>query len=318
MRSIVLPALLGFATLAASSPGHRHQHARLRPRKLVTVIDTVTQFETVYVNEDGSPLSTTSSSTSTKEAAVFIQVATTTSTSTTSSSTSTTPPPETPTPTPTTLVQVPSPEPTTPAPAPVSSTPAAVVNPNERTFTVVNSHTAAVFTKHDDTVGTPTSAGQPLQPGTMAAGATATFAVPTGWVGNIAYTDASNELNTAASLFEGNFAEWWGVARADFDVSYVNGFTLPGTCSCAGQTTTGCNLDLLSLFSCPEALIGGACPNSLRADTAATAANSFFSACAGAAWTFVEDGGADSNCPTGDIVWCIGAACPANPKQSRR
>lgn len=55
----------------------------------------------------------------------------------------------------------------------------------------------------------------------MAVGATATFAVPSGWVGNVGINEAKYEVGTDATLIEGNLNEWYGALRADFDVSFV-------------------------------------------------------------------------------------------------
>lgn len=62
-----------------------------------------------------------------------------------------------------------------------------------------------------------------VSPGTIAAGATAAFAVPTGWIGNVALADADYEITDDSSLIEGNFVvpSGYSVAVADVDVSYV-------------------------------------------------------------------------------------------------
>jgi hypothetical protein len=59
--------------------------------------------------------------------------------------------------------------------------------------------------------------------GTIATSATATFAVPSGWVGNIAINDAQFSITTDSTLIEANFNDWHdGMGlRADVDVSYV-------------------------------------------------------------------------------------------------
>ena len=82
-------------------------------------------------------------------------------------------------------------------------------------------HSVALTTAHDDTVHQATSAGVILSTGTIAVGATHTFAVPSGWVGNVGINEASFPVGTDSTLIEGNVNEWFGAVRADFDVSYV-------------------------------------------------------------------------------------------------
>lgn len=226
MQFLVLSILLGLALPGINGHQHNHRdlHRHLNGRdaqgnaRIETVIDVVTV--TKYVLEDGSPASTTPTSTgttlTTRLAGVFFEqssisssksslvVATTPVTSSKALSTS-------------------IPSSVVPAPT-ITSTSKAAEAPSvagERTFTVVNLHTAAVSTIHDDTVGTPTSAGAAIRPGTIAAGATATFAVPRGWIGNIALNDANFPVTTNSTLLEANFVDWSGVPKADFDVSYV-------------------------------------------------------------------------------------------------
>lgn len=59
----------------------------------------------------------------------------------------------------------------------------------------------------------------------MAAGATAAFAVPTGWIGNVAINNAGQEITGDDTLIEANFvvpdSGGYKMAVADVDVSYV-------------------------------------------------------------------------------------------------
>jgi hypothetical protein len=43
----------------------------------------------------------------------------------------------------------------------------------------------------------------------------------------------------------------YSVAVADVDISYVNGFSVPISCSCSGTVVTGCTKNLFALNSCP-------------------------------------------------------------------
>ncbi|KAK8110132.1 uncharacterized protein PG998_006589 [Apiospora kogelbergensis] len=196
------------------------------------------------------------------------------------------------------------------------------------TISLVNSHAAAISTTHNSNAGAPSPVSGPTTPGTLAAGATAAIAVPTDWAGVISVNDASHAASNGNSLIEANYQyrtiEQYAIA--DLDVSYVivtttpsNGFTLPITCSCNGLGVTGCNKDLFTLGSCPVPIQHGACPNPLRSDTNATTAHPFFAPCQHAAYTYPNDNTANSQneCHDGQIVCCVGAACPPSYKQTQ-
>ena len=95
--------------------------------------------------------------------------------------------------------------------------------PEYLTFTVVNSHGDAISTSHAHAANGPSAVSGNVGPGTMAAGATASFAVPTGWAGNVAINDAGWTITGDDSLIEGSFVvpQGYSVAVADVDVSYV-------------------------------------------------------------------------------------------------
>ncbi|ETS81376.1 hypothetical protein PFICI_06378 [Pestalotiopsis fici W106-1] len=195
--------------------------------------------------------------------------------------------------------------------------------PEFLTLHLVNSHTAAVSTAHVHDVDSPPAASGNVGAGTLARGASASFAVPTGYVGNMALSEAEYPITADDTLIEINFSiakDYGNIAVADVDVSYVNGYSVPITCSCGGSVVTGCNKDLLKLNTCADLSPENACVNPLRALIPATAASPFFAPCQGAAWTFVNDGDADAwgSCQSGQISCCIGTACPANPDQRKR
>ncbi|KAM0249002.1 hypothetical protein ACHAQJ_009251 [Trichoderma viride] len=99
-----------------------------------------------------------------------------------------------------------------------------IANPPEfLTITVINSHGDAISTSHAHDPSAPSAVSGNVGPGTMAAGATAAFAVPTGWIGNVAINDAGWAITGDDSLIEGNFIIPQGsaIAVADVDVSYV-------------------------------------------------------------------------------------------------
>jgi hypothetical protein len=72
------------------------------------------------------------------------------------------------------------------------------------------------------------------------------------------------------------------------DVSYVDGFTIPVTCSSEGVVITGCNIDLFKQpgIMCHDKIDGPLCLNPARW-TPDGPALPFFAACAGAAYTYV-------------------------------
>ncbi|KAI1073763.1 hypothetical protein F5B20DRAFT_597267 [Whalleya microplaca] len=191
--------------------------------------------------------------------------------------------------------------------------------PKYLTITVVNSQSAPVSTSHARNAGAPAPVSGNVGAGTIAAHATAVFAVPTGWAGNVAVVPASHPISNDDSLIEASFVKpsGYSVAVADVDISYVDGFSVPITCSCNGGVVTGCNKDLFSLHSCPNNDGKGACVNPKRADGSTTSATSFFAPCSGGAYTYPIDNKANSfgQCQSGRITCCIGTSCPKNPKQ---
>ncbi|OIW26283.1 hypothetical protein CONLIGDRAFT_706427 [Coniochaeta ligniaria NRRL 30616] len=211
----------------------------------------------------------------------------------------------------------------TPTPAPFHIEAAAIANPPAlMTITVINKHIAPVSTYHAHEAGGPTAVWGAAGAGTMAKGATASYALPTGWAGNIAVVEYGGPRNIVGdeSLIEANFKkpDGYSVAVADVDVSYVNGFSVPIVCSCVGAgVVTGCNKNLWGLNSCANDNGKGSCKNPLRSDQTATAATPFFKPCQGGAYTYVNDHNANSFgvCQSGRITCCIGTACDRDPKQ---
>ncbi|CRG86958.1 hypothetical protein PISL3812_03971 [Talaromyces islandicus] len=192
--------------------------------------------------------------------------------------------------------------------------------PDIVTITVINSYGGPITTSHSIATSVPTPVSGDVSTGTMSDGETASFAVPTGWIGNIAVNDAQYETTGDVSLIEANFVVPWGgtVAVVDVDISYVDGYSVPIVCSCNDVVVTGCTLDLFQLSTCPDNDGQNACVNPLRSDLSATAASSFFAPCQGMAYTFPFDSSAnsDGDCQSGHVTCCVGTNCPANPKQS--
>ncbi|KAK3940767.1 hypothetical protein QBC46DRAFT_434101 [Diplogelasinospora grovesii] len=198
------------------------------------------------------------------------------------------------------------------------------INPPPEYLTIaINSQNGPISTSHASNVGAPTPIWGDNGPGTFPSGGAAAFIVPTGWAGNVAISDALRDGARPvpwadSSLIEASFVipDGYGMAVADIDVSYVNGFSGAITCACSGVVVAGCNLRLWDMNACPDDK-NGVCVNPLRADTTATAAPPFFAPCQGAAYTFPNDNEANSwaQCQSGEITCCVGEDCPPNPKQ---
>jgi hypothetical protein len=155
--------------------------------------------------------------------------------------------------------------------------------------------------------GGPTPDGNP-QPTTIASSMRYTF--PVGWAGRIT---VGKSLSGCNSLIEASYEPQGPRA---VDVSYVDGYSVPITCSVDGKAVTGCNIELFDQgLQCDTALDHGACPNSARPrDNGPPPA--FFEACQGSAYTFPKDDVATFYGVTGlEISCCIGTACPAPPLQ---
>ncbi|KAI0395238.1 hypothetical protein F5Y17DRAFT_457138 [Xylariaceae sp. FL0594] len=192
------------------------------------------------------------------------------------------------------------------------------------TISIINQYGADVSTTHNRNADSPAATGANFDPGVIRNGATATFAAPTNWAGRVGIAAARDGDLTDArdvSLIEANFIRdaGSGLAVADVDVSYVDAFTVPITCSCSGRTVTGCNKNLLAISSCPAGYLHkNSCYNPLKADNFATAATPFFAPCAHAGYTYPRDSLANSwgECQSGHITCCIGTSCPPGPRQS--
>jgi hypothetical protein len=91
------------------------------------------------------------------------------------------------------------------------------------TISIINSHTNAISTAHAHDPNCPGAVQGNIGAGTIAKGSTASFAVPTGWVGNVALNDAAWPITGDDTLIEANFVvpDSYSIAIADVDVSYV-------------------------------------------------------------------------------------------------
>ncbi|KAK7702426.1 hypothetical protein SLS64_009718 [Diaporthe eres] len=188
--------------------------------------------------------------------------------------------------------------------------------PEHLTIEILNAYGQEITTAHASNAGSPTPVGGPIQPGIVPNGTTASFAVPTGWAGNVAMNRANMSINGDVTLLEASFVapEGWGFAVAGVDVSLVNGFTVPVTCECDGHWVAGCKKNLFDVKARDVQNAPNAAVNPLRADMSATSAEPFFAPCEGAAYTFPNDHAANSfgACQSGLISCCVGTACQAS------
>ncbi|KAK3354001.1 hypothetical protein B0T25DRAFT_569175 [Lasiosphaeria hispida] len=193
----------------------------------------------------------------------------------------------------------------------------AVAPPATMTMSIINSAGVVLTTTHGYNSGAVPVVGNSA-PGTIAVGATAVAAMQTGWAGNVAFNDARWPiLGDVESLIEGSFVTWPGTVNENtgvisLDVSYVSGFSMPISCFCGSQTgkyLSGCDKNLWALNPCPDDQnnAAGSCRNPRRYQADVLSALPFFSACAGLAYTYPVDEGADSanECQEPGVITCV-------------
>ncbi|KAL6721139.1 hypothetical protein ACLMJK_000239 [Lecanora helva] len=135
---------------------------------------------------------------------------------------------------------------------------------------------------------------------------------PTGWAGRI-YVGST--INSADSKIEGSTT-----GANDIDVSYVDGYSVPITCSVGKTPVTGCNIDLWSVSGNCANPVGdhNVCLNPMQG-VANGPAGAWFLPCQGAAYTFPNDNIAnDGDTGTPNVSCCIGTAeqgCAAPARQ---
>ena len=135
------------------------------------------------------------------------------------------------------------------------------------------------------------------------------YAFPTGWAGRIYVGPNTNPMG---SKIEGSIT-----GPPDIDVSYVTGYSVPITCSSEGTAVSGCNIDLFKQpgITCNNQFDGPVCLNSAQ-NIADGPAPRFFTACAGAAYTYPNDNEANlSNLKSNPVSCCIGTSCEAPSRQ---
>jgi hypothetical protein len=139
------------------------------------------------------------------------------------------------------------------------------------------------------------------------------YTFPTGWAGRIIVGLNSNNWS---SKIEGSYID----SLYDIDVSYVDGYTVPITCSSQGVAVTGCNIELFDqpVWLCDDIMNlpnGRLCHNSMQ-NFADGPPPCFFAACKGAAYTYPTDDGANRSQLGSNLVsCCIGTSCDAPIRQ---
>lgn len=189
-----------------------------------------------------------------------------------------------------------------------TTTTGAASSPVDLTIAVTNSYGAPVSLSFGVNAGFPTPSGGEPQPTTLLDSSSTQYVYPTGWAGNIL---VGRSVNVNNSLIEGSYVD-----TVNIDVSYVDGFSVPITCSSGGVAVTGCNIDLFDQpgVACNDEAEGPVCLNPAR-NTPDGPPACFFAACAGAAYTFPDDNDAVRGGLSSLISCCIGTSCSAPLRQ---
>ena len=176
------------------------------------------------------------------------------------------------------------------------------------TISITNVYGTQLSVSFASDAGGPPPVGNPSA--TMLPNASPTqYEFPTGWAGRIYIGPNTNPLG---SKIEGSIT-----GPPDIDVSYVDGYSVPITCSSNGVAVSGCNIDLFKQpgIMCDDQVDGPVCLNSAR-NVAGGPAPPFFAACAGAAYTYPDDNDANvSNLGSNLVSCCIGTSCKAPSRQ---
>ncbi|KAL8710318.1 MAG: hypothetical protein Q9220_005088 [cf. Caloplaca sp. 1 TL-2023] len=206
-----------------------------------------------------------------------------------------------------------------PAVSPAPDIKDSVVNggsPGDLTIAITNSYGAPLSLAFDNNAGAPAFVGNP-QPTSLPVAAETSYAVPSGWAGRVVVGKINHSDN---SKIEGSF---YGAGNGDIDVSYVDGYSVPISCSVGDVVVTGCNMELFDQECTAPDSVGemgpdgkpAVCSNGSRSKDWGPASQ-FFSSCAGAAYTFPKDDTANTGMISElQISCCVGTSCPASPHQ---
>lgn len=193
---------------------------------------------------------------------------------------------------------------TTPEILRITSKPtAASVSNADMTIAITNAYGSQLSLSFGSNAGGPSPAGNP-QPTVLPDASETHYTYPTGWAGRICI---GPNLNPNGSMIEGSYT-----GPPNIDVSYVDGYSVPITCFSNEILVSGCNIDLFKQpeVTCDYQVDGPVCINSAKyiADGPPPA---FFTACAGAAYTYPKDDHANASNLGNLISCCIGTSCKA-------
>ncbi|MCJ1321318.1 hypothetical protein MMC15_006662 [Xylographa vitiligo] len=190
----------------------------------------------------------------------------------------------------------------------------AIADPGVLTISITNaygtplslsyaSNAAVDGTSYPPPIGNPT-------PAVLPPGAVTAIVYPTGWAGRITV----GKVNTD----QGSKIEGSTTGANDVDVSYVDGYTVPVTCSSLGVPVTGCNIELFNQnIACGGTLLdGGATCQNPKQGQPNGPASPFFAVCAGAAYTYPNDNDANNGHVDTTVTCCIGTSCHAPARQA--
>ena len=178
------------------------------------------------------------------------------------------------------------------------------------TILMTNRYGTQVSLSFGSDIGYPSPVGDP-SPTILPDASPTHYTFPRGWAGRIC---VGPNLNPNGSKIEGSFID-----QPYVDISLVDGYTVPMTCSSEGVVFTGCNVELFDQpnVSCDDLADGPVCLNSAITSYDGPAPP-FFAICAGAAYTFSTDDSANRGIIGSNlIICCIGSLCPAPARQMK-
>ncbi len=191
----------------------------------------------------------------------------------------------------------------------ITEAPVTNVTGGVMTIAITNKWPSPLSISYLNNEGSPSAIGAPQG---APLGTKTTVVYPTGWAGRIY---VGNTINSADSKIEGSTT-----GANDIDISYVDGFSVPITCSAKGTPVTGCNINLWAVSGLCVNGVGdeNVCLNPMQG-VANGPADPWFLPCQGAAYTFPNDNVAnDGDTGTPNISCCIGTAaqgCAAPARQ---
>ena len=186
-----------------------------------------------------------------------------------------------------------------------------VANAGVMTIDITNNWPTPLSISYLNNAGSPSAIGAPQG---APLGTKTTVIYPTGWAGRIY---VGNTINSADSKIEGSTT-----GANDIDVSFVDGYSVPITCSVGNTAVTGCNINLWEVSGTCANAAGdqNVCLNPMQG-VANGPADPWFLPCQGAAYTFPNDNIAnDGDTGTPNLSCCIGTAaqgCAAPERQGK-